>query len=173
MDKISISFFIVFFILEINPALAVDNLSKIDRLYSGVKKRYPSIPEVKIGELKALIKSKDKNFILVDVRSKRERLVSIIPGAISKENFEKNKAQYLNKKIIAYCTIGERSGRFLKKIRKNNYKGYNLEKSILGWIHSNGILVDEKKMETKNVHVYGKKWNLPPNGYKAVWSWWF
>ena len=65
---------------------------------------FSDIPTITVDDL---IKNMDvQNFVFVDVRSPEERAVSFIPGSITIEEFEKNKAKYIDAKIITYCTIG-------------------------------------------------------------------
>ncbi len=45
---------------------------------------------------------------------------------------------------------------------------YNLRGGLLAWVHDGGKVVDQKG-ETKRIHVYGRKWNLAPSAYEAVW----
>ena len=44
----------------------------------------------------------------------------------------------------------------------------NLQAGILGWVLEGGSVFD-KKGKTNRIHVYGPKWNYPPEGYDAVW----
>jgi len=106
--------------------------------------------------------------ILVDVRSPAEQQVSMIPGAITVAEFEKNKHKYKNKIVITYCTIGYRSGRFAGQLIKENFNAFNLEGSLLGWVHTNGQLLDAKGRPTKKLHIYSKGWNYLPKGFIPV-----
>ncbi len=45
---------------------------------------------------------------------------------------------------------------------------YNLRGSILAWIQVGQKLVSDGE-ETRRVHVYGRRGNLGPKGYEAVW----
>jgi sodium/bile acid cotransporter 7 len=44
----------------------------------------------------------------------------------------------------------------------------NLRGGLLAWVHAGGKVYDANG-ETRRIHVYGRKWNLAPNGYDAVW----
>lgn len=113
-------------------------------------------------------KIKGKKYILVDVRSEEEQKISMIPGAITVQEFEKNKSKYKGKSIVTYCTIGYRSGKYTKQLIKEKFKAYNLEGSILGWIHTKKKLVDSKGEPTQNVHIYDKNWDYLPKGFVPV-----
>lgn len=110
----------------------------------------------------------ERKAVLIDVRPPAEREVSMIPGAVSVEEFERDLSQYSNKVLIAYCTLGARSGRYADDKRREGIEIFNLRGSILAWIHAGGTLTNRDGVTT-NVHVYGSKWNLAPGGYKAVW----
>jgi rhodanese-related sulfurtransferase len=109
-----------------------------------------------------------KEFILVDVREPVEQAVSMIKGAITKKKFLENPSQFKGKTIVPYCTIGYRSGLFAKKLQQRGFKALNLKGGILSWVHAKQLIVKDKK-PTQTVHVYGKKWNFLPSGFKSVW----
>ncbi len=110
---------------------------------------------------------KNKDIILVDIREKEEQQVSMLPGAITKEEFLKNLDKYKDKKIITYCTIGYRSGKFAEKYSKLNI--YNLEGGVLAWSHFKGKFFKDNK-ETKLVHVFSQEWDFLNSNYKAVYK---
>ena len=72
-------------------------------------------------------------FVIVDARSKAESDVSIIPGAITKTHFEQTAAQHEGKIIIAYCTIGFRSGLLVRSLKRKGFNAWNYRGSILDW----------------------------------------
>jgi rhodanese-related sulfurtransferase len=141
-------------------------LDKINELYEKYKRSFPDVPDVSVEELIALRREQD--VVLVDVREKREQRVSMLPGAIPSREFEKNIENYKGKTIVVYCTIGSRSGHFTRELIQKGFTAYNLRGGILAWIHAGQQLVSEGK-ETRRVHVYGRRWNLAPKGYEAVW----
>lgn len=139
---------------------------KIEELIVAFEKDIPA-PTVSAQQLKEWQAKKDE-IIVVDVRTKVERKPSMIDGAISKEEFEKNKSRYKGKMVIPYCTIGYRSAKYTQELVKQGYKARNLRGSILLWMHENGKLVDANGKATKQVHVYGKAWDLAPDGYTSI-----
>ena len=142
-------------------------LEKIHAMYQSYKKHaFPAAPDVTVKEL--LQWQKRDSVILVDVRSPKERRVSIIPNAISQKEFEKNIDRYKQRKIIVYCTIGYRSGKQVVRMRKRGLDTYNLIGGVLAWSHA-GQLFAAPDGDSLRVHVYGKKWNLAAEKYKAVW----
>lgn len=70
------------------------------------------------------------NILSVDVRTPKERNITIISVAIYNEYFEHNSASYLSKKIIVYCTIGYGSGYYAAELRQKGFDTYNLSEGI-------------------------------------------
>ena len=141
-------------------------LERINDLYEKYKRSFPDVPDVSAEELIAMRRKKD--VVLVDGREKKEQEVSMLPGAITSREFEDNIEKYRDKTIVVYCTIGSRSGHYTRGLIGKGFTAYNLRGSILAWIHAGQKLVSEGK-ETCRVHVYGRRWNLAPKGYEAVW----
>ena len=109
----------------------------------------------------------DGEFVIVDVRSKAESDVSLIPGAITQAAFEKTKNQYAGKTVIAYCTVGHRSGIYAKKLRSAGWDARNYEGSILDWCKNQLPVVTPTGESTKRVHTYNSSYALDSN-YQAV-----
>lgn len=110
-----------------------------------------------------------EDFVLVDVRSQREIDVSVIPGAIPKDQFEKSPEKYRDKTVIVYCTVGGRSGMYAAKLVTKdperdvlNYRG-----SIMAWIGADLPLVTLDGEPTRRVHTYSKHYSVP-EGYVQV-----
>lgn len=147
-----------------------DNLSvRIDEMYKKYKvEKFPGTPDVSVDEA---IKEKagDENVVLLDVRSKEEQAVSVIPGAITQAAFEADEDKFKGKKVIVYCTVGYRSGLYTAKLREKSFDAYNLKGGVLGWAAGEHGFVEQGGKATKKVHVYGKQWNLLPKGYEGVW----
>ena len=150
------------------PADDEKKREKIDRMYADYKRR--SFPDVVDVEPRlAMDLAKRLKVVFVDVRTPEEQSVSMIPGAVTAEEFLKNLDRYRDDLLIGYCTISYRSGVLARKLGEE--KGitlYNLRGGLLAWVHDGGKVVDQKG-ETKRIHVYGRKWNLAPAGYESVW----
>lgn len=138
-------------------------IDTINAMYFDYQKSFKEVPEIEANGDKSLF----ENAVLVDVRGSDEQEISKIKNAISKSEFEKNTGIYKGRKIIVYCTIGYRSGLFVKKLRTQGFGAYNLKGGILLWAHA-GKDVVSKDGPSKRVHVYGKKWDLLPQGWTSV-----
>jgi rhodanese-related sulfurtransferase len=101
------------------------------------------------------------NFVVVDVRSDAEVNVSVIPGAITKAQYEENRQQYHGRLIIPYCTVGGRSGAYAKKLAKAGVKVKNYQGSILKWVDAGLPVVRLDGRPTNRVHTYSDRYRIP------------
>ena len=140
----------------------------MERMVAGISADYPDVATISAAELKKALPSGD--FVLVDVRTGRERAVSTLPGAISAEVFEKRRAEpaFAEKTVVAYCTIGARSSDYARKMGRRGVRVLNLEGSVLAWTHAGGEFTTGSG-PTRRIHVYGRRWNLAADGYETVW----
>ena len=138
----------------------------IKEQYEGYKEGFPDVPEI---EPDALAEALEKDeVVLVDTRDPREWEVSRIPGAITQEEFESRRDSLKDRPIVAYCTVGYRSGQFAKDLIEQGFDATNLHGSILAWVHAGQPVVNDSG-ETKRLHVYGPQWDLAPADYESVW----
>ena len=108
-------------------------------------------------------------FVLIDVRSPEERQVSILPGSVTPEEFENAADQFAEKTAIAYCTAGYRSATYAQQQKSAGRTVLNLEGGILAWCQREQSLTTIEGVETFDVHVYSKSWNLVERPYHGVW----
>lgn len=142
-----------------------EKLKKIKEWTSDIDRKF-SVPKISASQL-LNHSNKDKDVVIVDVRSNDEIQVSKIPGAISLEQFRLRSDSLKNKEIIAYCTIGYRSSKFVRSILSKFPKAKNLEGSIISWVHAGGKIVDSNENETKRIHAYGRSQKLLPSSFKS------
>jgi len=107
------------------------------------------------------------DFVVVDVRSKAETQVSVIPGAITKAQFEQDREKYDGRLVVPYCTVGGRSGAYAKQLAEDGVKVKNYKGSILDWVKNELPLVTLDGKPTNRVHTYSAGYQVP-NQYKAV-----
>lgn len=136
-------------------------------MYKGYHDSFPDIAETTPAEIAD--EFKDGNLVIVDVRTPKEREVSMIPGAITQLEFEEKKADLEDKRVIVHCTIGYRSGVYVKKLNDQGFEAENLVGSLLLWTHEGLPLEDPEGNPTKRVHTFGEQWNLVREDYEAVW----
>lgn len=144
----------------------LEKRQQIETMYADYAHKFPEVKSISVQELKQL--QQQQEVILVDVRSPEERAVSIIPGSIDQAEFESNLEQYRQSLVVAYCTIGYRSGRYAQKMLQQGVTIINLKGSLLAWSHEGEELLN-KAGKTNKVHVFGRKWNLVADNYQPVW----
>jgi rhodanese-related sulfurtransferase len=143
-----------------------DRLARIEEMVAGFKPKFRDVPVVQAAALKAELAS--GGTVLVDVRSDEERAISMIAGAISSAEFERQAAELEGSPVVTYCTIGYRSSAYAEKLLRDGWNVRNLEGSILAWTHAGGELVDPAGNPTRRVNVYAERWNLVADGYEPV-----
>ena len=149
----------------ISPNQAANKSKIVEEMANTIQKKFPSVQNISVTE--SLKNPKYSDSIFLDVRSENEQKVSVIPGSISMDQFNKNPELYKNKKVIVYCTIGYRSSEKVIELSKKGVEAYNLKAGILAWAEE-GLLFEKDGIETKKVHVYAEAWNFLPQDYEGV-----
>lgn len=107
------------------------------------------------------------NFVVVDVRTPEEAGVSVIPGAVTKDRFERDVQEYKDVLVIPYCTVGVRSEAYAQQLIEKGFQAKNYKGSILDWIQ-NGLPLETLDGEpTNRVHTYSDDYSVP-NGFEQV-----
>lgn len=101
------------------------------------------------------------DFVVVDVRSDAEVNVSVIPGAITKAQYEKNRSKYKGRTVVPYCTVGGRSGAYAKQLLRAGVKVKNYQGSILKWVDAGLPLITIDGKSTNRVHTYSDRYRIP------------
>lgn len=129
----------------------------------------PSIPEISTEKLIQRLTDSEamKKTVVVDVRTPAETAVSVIPGAITKSEYEANAAKYRDKQVIVYCTVGGRSANYAKQLVAKKIDVLNYKGSILAWVAAEQPLETLEGEPTKRVHTYSGR-NKVPKSYQAV-----
>lgn len=102
--------------------------------------------------------------------------MSTIPGAISRAEFEARDRASLgaDTTVVAFCTIGARSGTYTKQLRQQGVKAFNLRGCILAWANEGQPLVTcgappgREPTPTRRLHVFAKSWALAPPDYEQA-----
>jgi len=136
------------------------------RMYAGYKKDFPEVRDISPQQAMELLDQ--EKVVFVDTRMPSEMAVSMIPGAVTKQDLLSHTDRYKDITIIGYCTISYRSGVFARDLAKDEITVLNLQAGILAWILEGGKVYDKSGKEVKRVHVYGDKWDYVPAGYEAV-----
>ena len=144
----------------------IEKLSRVEEMVLALEKRFPDVETITVDEVGRLLE-KD-SVVLVDVREAKEQKVSMIPGAISVEEFEDDEDRYEELTVVAYCTIGHRSSEYAQQLTQRGRRVLNLSGSILAWAHAGGPLVLNSEA-TRTLHVYGSNWDLAPSRFETIW----
>jgi len=99
------------------------------------------IPEMTVRELKELIDSGAKDFLLLDVRNPNEYQIAQIPGSVlvplpdieHGQGVEKVKELLNGHRLIAHCKMGGRSAKALGILKEAGIEGINLKGGITAW----------------------------------------
>jgi len=139
---------------------------KIEAMYRNYKRNFAGVTDITPAEAMELLRA--GRAVFVDVRETQEQEVSMLPGAVTEQEFLKLPERYGDKVVIAYCTISYRSGVLAKRLNARGIAMVNLEGGLLAWVHAGGRVYD-RAGETRRIHVYGRKWDLSPQDYEAIW----
>lgn len=133
-----------------------------------------AVPTITVAELPrspdpahASLAADGKPLLLVDLRSAQETAVSMIPGAITREAYERDADRYADYRIVPYCTVGARSRRYTQTLREAGIDAVNFEGSILGWVEDGRPVVTPAGDRTVRVHTWSAAFDVPP-GYEQV-----
>jgi sodium/bile acid cotransporter 7 len=135
-------------------------------MYAGYKKDFPAVIDVSPEEAAALLEQ--DRVVFVDTRKPEEMAVSMLPGAVSQNDFVNHLETYGDKSVVAYCTVSYRSGVFAREMAEKGITVKNLVGGILAWTLEGGKVYDSNGLETKRIHVYGDRWDYAPAGYETV-----
>ena len=136
------------------------------QMYTGYKQDFPEVRDISPQQAMELLKQ--EQVIFVDTRKPAEMDVSILPDAVSEQDFLSHLEQYRDKTVVSYCTISYRSGKFADRLAKKGITVLNLQGGILAWTLEGGRVYDLGGKEVKRIHVYGDRWDYAPAGYESI-----
>ncbi len=143
-----------------------EKLAAVEAMYVGYARDFPAVPDLAPDEARQLLEQ--GGAVFVDVRPENERAVSMLPGAVSREEFLADPGRFANRTAVGYCTIGYRSGKLAEALAARGIPMRNLRGGILAWTLAGGAVQGPNGRPVKALHVYGAKWDLPPAGYVSV-----
>ncbi len=110
---------------------------------------------------------------LLDSREFEEYEVSHLKGAVhvGYKNFDieavKKKIDF-SKTTIVYCSVGYRSGKVVKALKKAGVKALNFQGGIFDWVNKGGLVYSKEELPVEKVHGYNSTWSKKVKGGKAV-----
>ncbi|MEZ4874238.1 MAG: rhodanese-like domain-containing protein [Flavobacteriaceae bacterium] len=150
------------------PIFGQPSLDHLLKTYNTGSIPYLSAQELRMHQL-------NNSFVILDTREKAEFEVSHIANAqlIGFNSFsEKNpilKKLPLDTPIVVYCSLGIRSEKIGKKLKKLGFTHIkNLYGGIFEWKNEHYPIVDMEGRETDTIHTFTKRWaNYLTNGIKV------
>ena len=113
----------------------------IPQAAAAAEKQQQSLPEMTVKELKQLLDSGEKDFLLLDVRNPNEYHIAKIPGSVliplseieDGSGIEKVKEISNGHRLIAHCKMGGRSAKALNILKQAGLEGTNVKGGITAW----------------------------------------
>ena len=136
------------------------------RMYAEYKKDFPAVSDISPQQAMELLNQ--GAVVFVDTRRPEEIAVSMLPGAVSKQDFLSRHDQFKDKIVVGYCTISYRSGVFAREMAEQGIRVVNLQGGILAWILEGGVVYDQSGKAVKRVHVYADRWDYASAGYESI-----
>ncbi|BAY21018.1 hypothetical protein NIES2100_07630 [Calothrix sp. NIES-2100] len=104
-------------------------------------KQQQEIQEMTVTELKQLLDSGAKDFVLLDVRNPHEYEIAKIPGSVliplpdieNGDGVQKVKEVLNGHRLIAHCKMGGRSAKALSILKESGIVGTNVKGGITAW----------------------------------------
>ncbi|OUL18361.1 molybdopterin-synthase adenylyltransferase MoeB [Nostoc sp. 106C] len=104
-------------------------------------KQQQEVQEMTVVELKQLLDSGAKDFVLLDVRNPHEYEIAKIPGAVlvplpdieNGDGVQKVKEVLNGHRLIAHCKMGGRSAKALSILKESGIVGTNVKGGITAW----------------------------------------
>lgn len=150
------------------PAASPARAAHARTLYDAFQPAFAAVTALTADALRDAMAQADGP-VLVDVRSLAERRVSTLAGAVPAQEFMVNGDAWRGRPIVAFCTLGVRSGAWAAERHADGLTVVNLEGGLLAWTHARGALVTPDGAPTRRLHVYGAPWNLVHEDYEGVW----
>ncbi len=125
-----------------------------------IRRRFPEVPVVGCEQLAAELAADGPAPVLVDARSDEEFAVSRLAGARRLATVEAVAAAglELNRPIVAYCSVGYRSARLARALRRAGYRDVrNLEGSLFRWANL-GLPLEGAPPGQRPVHPFHPLW---------------
>lgn len=91
-------------------------------------------------------------YVIVDVRTDKERIASHPPGSlhIELETIPDNLDQLTDKRVLAFCRSGNRSGHAANYLKAQGIEAHNVKGGIIAWQKAGLPLADDRQQTTDN-----------------------
>lgn len=130
-----------------------------EKVNAAIKADYPGVAHIDTSDLQKLIRER-RGLVLIDVRESEEYQISHIPGAVHVSSFNTIARNNTDSAvlIVAYCSVGLRSAKFISELQKSGFiNAYNLRGSVFEWANQHMELIGAGG-RTRKVHPYNTRW---------------
>ena len=119
-----------------------------------------NVKEISVKEVKAI----QSEVVFLDAREIKEYRVSHIKNAhwVGYDDFSSKRLKGISKKskIVVYCSVGYRSEKITRQLKKLGYKDVsNLYGGIFEWVNQGNKVYTKKNEPTLRVHTYNEQWS--------------
>lgn len=148
-----------------------DRRAKAAELLQGWTRSFADIPRAS-GKEVVQLRDSGRKVVLIDVRSTAEMEVSVLPGAIGADEFERrcrsSPEEYHDAICIPYCTIGFRSGLYCRRLLAGEFglpaPDVRNGEGVVLWSFDVGTFEGGARV----LHVYGSDWDVAAAGFETV-----
>ena len=166
--------------IEHIPMVRVKSAARMEKDMRGFTQffSHPVISSVEIMQ-----EINEKKIILIDVRSDAETGVSMIPGSVTRDEFEKRQVWQDDRlselSIVPYCTIGYRSGKYCDELLKRGFPSRLVKngEGIVLWTHMPGATLVTHRRDgdgtsrlepSSKCHTFGPQWGNVGTTFEPV-----
>ncbi|MEM8934475.1 MAG: rhodanese-like domain-containing protein [Acidobacteriota bacterium] len=145
--------------LWIRAQRQVNAVDRLGWIKERVRRQFPDAPQLSTADLARRLAA-DEPLTLLDVRRPEEYAVSHLAGAIQVDPEEEPSLPPgldASRPVVAYCSVGWRSSKWVEALRADGIDAVNLEGSIFQWAAEDRPLVRGDQPVTV-VHPYGRAW---------------
>ena len=157
--------------IDMDDAPSLDDRAKAADLLARWTRSFADIPRAS-GKEVVTLRDSGRKVVLIDVRSSAEMEVSVLPGAIGADEFERrcrsSPEEYHGAICIPYCTIGFRSGLYCRRLLAGEFglpaPDVRNGEGVVLWSFDVGTF----EGGARALHVYGSEWDVAAAGFKTV-----
>jgi sodium/bile acid cotransporter 7 len=102
-----------------------ERLAKVEELYRGYKREFADVQDIEPSDAMRLLQ--EGKAIFVDVREEKEQQVSMLPSAVTENEFLKDPGRFRDSTLIGHCTISYRSGKLAESLKTQGITLLNLK----------------------------------------------
>lgn len=158
--------------LSISGPISAQENSALSVKHEKIMQDFPEVAHISSDELRQI---ETRKALIFDVRETNEYNVSHMPSAIlvspkmpTQDFLEKYSGAATGKTVIFYCSVGQRSSIFARRVQDSLKSSgatavFNLEGGLFNWHNENLPLVTPTNNSTEYIHPYNQFWGRMVN----------